>query len=72
MSKTHDELIDKAFELRKKNSIEESLLAARSALAMDSESADAWWLIALNNETLENNDSALEAFEKSLELYEEN
>jgi len=49
MSKTHDELIDKAFELRKKDSFEESLLAARSALAMDSESADAWWLIALNN-----------------------
>jgi tetratricopeptide (TPR) repeat protein len=72
MSKTHDELIDKAFELRKKDSFEESLLAARSALAMDSESADAWWLIALNNESLENDDSALEAFEKSLELYEEN
>ena len=72
MSKTYDELIDKAFELRKKDSFEESLLAARSALSMDSESGDAWWLIALNNESLENNDVALEAFEKSLELYEEN
>ena len=72
MSKTYDELIDKAFELRKKNSFEESLLAARSALSMDSESGDAWWLIALNNESLENYDSALEAYEKSLELYEGN
>ena len=72
MSKTYDELIDRAFELRKKDSFEESLLAARSALSMDSESGDAWWLIALNNESLENYDSALEAFEKSLELYEDN
>jgi len=72
MSKTYDELIDKAFELRKKDSFEESLLAARSALSMDSESGDAWWLIALNNESIENYDSALEAFEKSLELYEDN
>lgn len=72
MSKTYDELIDKAFELRNKNSFEESLLAARSALSMDSESSDAWWLIALNNESLENHDLALEAFEKSLELYEDN
>jgi len=72
MSKTYDELIDKSFELRKKGSFEESLLAARSALASDSESADAWWLIALNNESLENHDTALEAYEKSLELYEDN
>lgn len=72
MSKTYDELIDKAFELRNKGSIEESLLAARSALSMDSDSGDAWWLIALNNESLENHDTALEAFEKSLELYEDN
>jgi len=72
MSKTHDELIDKSFELRKKNSFEESLLAARGALAMDSESADAWWLIAINNESLDKHDLALNAFEKSLNLYEEN
>jgi len=72
MSKTYDELIDRAFELRKKNCVEESLLAARSALRMDPESADAWWLIAINNESLENYEVALEAFEKSLELYENN
>lgn len=72
MSKTYDELIDKSYALRKKNSFEESLLTARSALAMDFESSDAWWLIALNNESLENYDLALEAFEKSLELYEDN
>jgi tetratricopeptide (TPR) repeat protein len=72
MSITYDTLIDKAFLLRSKSSFEESLLAARSALAMNSESSDAWWLIALNNESLENYDVALEAFEKSLELYDEN
>jgi tetratricopeptide (TPR) repeat protein len=72
MSKTYDELIDKAFELRKKDSFEESLLAARSALSMSPDSGDAWWLIALNNESLEKYDQALEAFEKSLELYENN
>lgn len=72
MSITYDTLIDKAFLLRNKSSFEESLLAARSALAMNSESSDAWWLIALNNESLENYDVALDAFEKSLELYDEN
>jgi tetratricopeptide (TPR) repeat protein len=72
MSKTYDELIDQAFELRKKNRFEESLLAARSAATMEHELGDGWWLIALNNESLENYDIALEAFEKSLELFEDN
>ena len=72
MSKTYDELIDKSFELRKKDSFEESLLVARSALAMDSESADAWWLIAINNESLEKHDLALKAYEKSLNIYQDN
>lgn len=72
MSTTYDNLLDKAFLLRGKSSFEESLLAARSALAMNSESSDAWWLIALNNESLQNYEAALEAFEKSLELYDEN
>jgi len=72
MEKTHDELIDKAFELRKKGNFEESLLAARTALSKEEDSADAWWLIALNNESLLTYDAALKAFEKSLELYEDN
>jgi tetratricopeptide (TPR) repeat protein len=72
MSKTYEELIDKSFELRKKDSFEESLLAARSALALDSESADAWWLIAINNESLEKYDLALKAFKTSLNIYPDN
>ncbi len=72
MDKSADELVDRAFELRKNNNYEGSLVAARSALSLDSDSSDAWWLIALNNESLGNHSIALDAFERSLELYEDN
>ncbi len=65
------ELIDKAISLRESEKYEEALLAARSAVSHNPESADGWWQVGLNYESLKNLDSAIDAYKKTVELSDE-
>lgn len=66
-----EKLRKKAFDLRNSQSYEESLLVARAIIQQDPQSSTGYWLVALNNEALGRHDDALEAYEKSLALYDQ-
>lgn len=71
MSDASKELSDKATTLRLDGKHEEALLAAKAAINLDIDSANAWWEVALSSDLLKKTDAALEAFEKTLELSDE-
>jgi tetratricopeptide (TPR) repeat protein len=65
---TVTELLDKAIDLRNDNDFEGALNTAISVVEIDSESAEAWWQISLNNLSLGDNQSALLSLKKVIDL----
>jgi len=71
MSEASKQLSDKATNLRLEGKNEEALLAAKGAVNLDQESANAWWELGLCSEALNKIDAAIEAFEKTIQLSDE-
>lgn len=71
MSEASQELTDKSTSLRLEGRNEEALLAAKGAINLDPESANAWWALGLASDTLNKTDAAIEAFGKTVELSDE-
>jgi tetratricopeptide (TPR) repeat protein len=71
MSDASKELSDKAATLRLEGNYEGALLAAKGAVNLDANSANAWWEIGLSSQELKKTATAIEAFEKTVELSDE-
>lgn len=62
------DLLNKAIDLRNDKDFKGALNTAISVIEIDSDSAEAWWQIALNNLSLGDNKSALLSLEKVIDL----
>jgi tetratricopeptide (TPR) repeat protein len=71
MSEASKQLSDKAANLRLEGKNEEALLAAKGAVNLDPDSANAWWELGLSSDALNKTDAAIEAFEKTIQLSDE-
>ena len=71
MSQEIDDLVKKSAELRESGRLEEAILSARRATSIDSESANAWWQLALSVAKKDGEGAALEHFKKTVELADE-
>jgi len=70
MSLEVDELVKKSVELREAGRLEEAILSARRATSIESESANAWWQLALAVAEKDGDVAAIEHFKKTVELAE--
>lgn len=60
-----EELLEKARDQRRRDRYEEAVISAKAATVQDSENADGWWLLALNNISLGKKEAALEALKET-------
>lgn len=65
---TIEELIEKSKDQRKRNKLEESLFSAMAAVEAGQDNADAWWQLGLSREALGDNEKAVPALRKTVEL----
>jgi tetratricopeptide (TPR) repeat protein len=68
MTSPADEFIKKAVEHRENDRIDEAIIAARRAIALDSENANSWWQLALAVHDKNGTSAAIPHFKKTLEL----
>jgi tetratricopeptide (TPR) repeat protein len=68
MSDESEEFVKKATELRENGRIDEALIAARRATTIDSESANAWWQLALATADKSGDALAISHFKRTVEL----
>jgi tetratricopeptide (TPR) repeat protein len=68
MSTEAQDWITKATELRQEGRIEESIIAARKAISIEPESANAWWQLALSVSRKDGDGAALDHLLKTVEL----
>lgn len=62
-----EELIDKARDQRRRGRYEEAVISATAATVKAPDNADGWWLLALNNISLDRKDAAFLALVKTTE-----
>lgn len=68
MSLTVEDLIEKSIEHRKRKKFEEALVSAIAATELDPENASAWWQLALNRISLNDNRNGVFGLRKTLEF----
>lgn len=68
MTSTVEEFVKKAVEHRENGRPEEAIIAARGAIALNPEYANAWWQLALAVYDKDGNEAAVPQFKKTMEL----